>query len=262
MLTRGPGAYSLRGASLNALEASICLRRGRRVCAAVVTPPFVVPRRLQRSSCTTGEVQAPTSGRVLRVGDTFSFTHEAFALGALLYVRAGKIRFELVDLLFQDCDGLIGRRLPRLCVFLDFTHPLALPLVQRARERPGDPVKAAQQLGYFASSWTVGPGRRERLIKYLIKHYTVLTVLTFFPSPWPTAPGGPAGDPPAACRGEVPCPYPALTRPRDAEQHYGHTGIGSSGLAVHASRAAANLGLPPAPGSAAPGGSMCLRVLR
>jgi len=58
-----------------------------------------------------------------------SFIHKASAFGALLSVGTGKVRFKLVDFLFQGCDHLVGRRSPQLCVFLDFTHPLALSLI-------------------------------------------------------------------------------------------------------------------------------------
>jgi hypothetical protein len=137
------------------------------------------------------------------VGDPFSVTHEASACGRLLHVRVRKIRFELVDFLFQDCDVLIGWLLPRLCVFLDFTHPLALPLVKFSRELAGDTVKAAQQRDYVSSPFRISPGRRNRLIKY----HKTLTALTFFPFVLgPPGPGGPAGDPPALCHGDVPLP--------------------------------------------------------
>ena len=121
------------------------------------------------------------------MGDTFSVTHEASARGRLPYVRARKIRFELVDFLLQDCDDLIGWLLPRLCVFLDFTHPLALPFVKCVRESTNDTIKAAQQLGYVSPPFRIGPGRWYRFIK----HYESLTALTFFPSSLPTAPGWP-----------------------------------------------------------------------
>jgi hypothetical protein len=171
----------------------------------VVTPPLLLLRRWKRCSPTTGEIQAPTSGKVLRVGDTFGLTHKASAFSPLLCVCARKVRFEPVDFFFQDCDDVIGRLLPGLCVFLDFTHPLALPFVKCVRELTGDAVEATQELGYVSSPFRISPGRRDRPIK---RHKT-LTALTFFPFALAHRAGWPCGDPPALCRGEVPCPNPA-----------------------------------------------------